>query len=151
MSQWKWSGSAALLLAGLAAALDLTRQTLLTAAAQSPVLAARCATPQEIGQATLDQIRGRLTAQRTANASSEPLTIPVQFIHITSGSQGIITESQRDQQIKVLNTAFADAGITFEQALPTIVHNNSAWFAMRIGSSSERAVKRRYSLIRKRY
>jgi hypothetical protein len=90
--------------------------------------------------------RNVISAKREAIATrrSESVTIPVQFIHITNGSTGEISETMRVDQIKVMNAAFEPHKIKFEynksDTNPNNV-NNPTWFGMNIDSAEERDAK----------
>ena len=69
-------------------------------------------------------------------------TVNVQFIHLTDGNKGKITEQQRADQIKVMNEAFNSHQIQFtynEQVVKTV--DNKAWFRMGHRSAAERQAK----------
>ncbi len=84
----------------------------------------------------------RLRASRSASRGIGDIVIDVQFIHITNGDQGKVTEDQRKKQINVLNQAYNVAGIKFSYDPATVkVHDNAAWFAMDHGSQAERQAK----------
>ncbi len=104
---------------------------------------ARCATPvptaaQRAAVAQAVAARG-LQADLTGN-----VIIPIQFIHITNGAAGTITEQQRLDQTEVLNNAYNSHGFTFcydPVAYPPRVSSNAAWFAMAPNSPAELQAK----------
>ncbi len=95
---------------------------------------ARCATPKPTA-AQRDSVQKALRAAKNnvANAGN-PVTIPVQFIHLTNGILGSVTEQQRLSQIAVLNDAYAPYGYSFcydpNGAYKPKTVNNAFWFAM---------------------
>ncbi len=106
---------------------------------------ARCATPaptaaQRNAAAQAVQRFGK----QVANAGS-PITIPVQFIHVTNGSLGIITEQQRVDQVQILNDAYAAYGFAFcydpNGNYPPKSVNNAAWYTMAPNSLAETQCK----------
>lgn len=105
---------------------------------------ARCATPAPTAaqRAAADKAMQRFG--KVANAGS-PITIPVQYIHITNGSQGLVTESQRVEQVQILNNAYAAYGFAFcydpNGAYPPKTVNNATWFTMAPNSAAELACK----------
>lgn len=100
---------------------------------------ARCATPaptpaQRAAVAQAMAARG-LQANATGN-----VIIPIQFIHITNGAAGTITEQQRIDQTEVLNNAYNIHGFTFcydPVAFPPRVTSNATWFTMAPNSQAE--------------
>lgn len=100
---------------------------------------ARCATPaptpaQRAAAAQAMAARGLL-----ANATGD-VVIPIQYIHITNGATGTVTEQQRIDQTQVLNDAYAGHGFTFcydPVAFPPRVTSNATWFTMSPNSQAE--------------
>ena len=91
----------------------------------------------------LDRVAAELSEFRRAGVREvEQATINVQFIHITDGDDGVITEQQRADQIDVLNAAYNAEGITFAYDPATVVEvDNAAWFNMGHRSQAERQAK----------
>lgn len=70
------------------------------------------------------------------------LSIEIKFHHITYGSRGFITESQREQQVKLLNSAFLNADISFFYSETSVKFiDNFSWYYMGHGSKAEREAK----------
>ena len=92
------------------------------------------------------QVAARTQEFRDANSefgrTTDPIIVPVRFVHITDGQIGRVTKSQRQAQIDVLNTAYEPHGIAFsyDEAKTTAV-DNAAWFRMGHRSAAERAAK----------
>lgn len=105
---------------------------------------ARCATLQPT---PAQRDAAQKAVQRFAKAANagNPIMIPVQFIHVTNGSQGLVTESQRVQQVQVLNDAYAAYGFAFcydpNGSYPPKTVNNATWFIMTPNSAAELACK----------
>lgn len=90
----------------------------------------------------LDRVAAELSAFRSAAREVQGVTINVQFVHITDGNDGKITEQQRVEQIEVLNDAYESMGISFTYDPDTVVEvNNPSWFTMGHRSQAERAAK----------
>lgn len=84
---------------------------------------------------TLRRMRRRLPA-------SQAIKINVQFIHITDGKLGKISETKRCNQMAVLNKAFSAHGITFTYQEDRVKQiDNAEWYAMDFGSCAEREAK----------
>ncbi len=104
---------------------------------------ARCATPvptdaQRAAVAKAAAARG-LQANATGN-----VIIPIQYIHITNGATGAITEQQRLDQTAVLNEAYNIHGFEFcydPVAYPPRETSNAAWFTMTPNSLAELRAK----------
>jgi Pregnancy-associated plasma protein-A len=110
----------------------------------------RCATPH-VSRYQITRVDNALAAFRAANAAframAEPVTINVQFIHFTVGTEGRITEPQRRTQIEVLNNAYRDHRIQFNYNPATVVEvENRRWFRMGYGSAAEREAKRNHQV-----
>lgn len=58
----------------------------------------------------------RMAAMRTDLPPDLTITIPVWWLHITSGCAGLVTDARRAAQIDALNTVFAVANIQFRTA-----------------------------------
>jgi hypothetical protein len=70
------------------------------------------------------------------------IEIDVQFIHITDGNIGHVSEQQRINQISVLNRSYQDADIEFIYKPSNVkFHNEKKWFHMDHGSVEERQAK----------
>ena len=75
-------------------------------------------------------------------APVQKVTINVQFIHITNGNKGRITEDERVKQMKVLNNAYSNTGIQFSYNPETVKSvDKPAWFNMGHLSAAEREAK----------
>lgn len=83
-----------------------------------------------------------IKANQTRRQLFLDLTIEIRFHHITYGARGLITKTQREQQVQLLNTAYSNVGLTFtysEQEVKFI--DNVNWYNMGHGSASERQAK----------
>ena len=70
------------------------------------------------------------------------LTIRTWFIHIVDGANGKITQTQREEQISVMNDCFEPAGISFTYDESEVSEvDNADWYRMGHQSSRERACK----------
>jgi hypothetical protein len=86
--------------------------------------------------------RTEISSMRASGRGIENVTINVQFIHITSGNTGRISESQREKQIEVLNQAYSNSGIQFYYNPETVITvDKPAWFNMGKDSFAERQAK----------
>jgi hypothetical protein len=84
--------------------------------------------------ATLVEANGGITPQA-------PRTFNVYWHTITSSTgQGAVSSQQIQNQINILNAAFASAGFSFNLA-STDVTANDAWYTMAYGSTAEKACK----------
>lgn len=82
---------------------------------------------------------GRVTGALGATAFS-PVVVKV-YVHVVkSGSTGSVTSTQIANQIAVMNSAYRGSGFSFTLA-GTDTTTNSTWFAARMGSSAESAMK----------
>ncbi|MEL6613363.1 MAG: PKD domain-containing protein, partial [Bacteroidota bacterium] len=101
----------------------------------------RCATPHV---SAADQARVSEFVQRYAPRTFEKMatvTIPVAFHIVTQTSgRGDVPNSVLEEQIDVLNDAFAPLGFQFTFASVSRTANN-AWFGHSAGSSTERQMK----------
>ena len=81
-------------------------------------------------EAQIIHVASALRAYRQSGAREvESASINVQFIHITDGNQGQITEQQRVDQIAVLNNAYNEHGITFVYDPGTVMEvDQPQWF-----------------------
>ncbi len=68
------------------------------------------------------------------------IEIPVRFNVIHDGAQGLVPASQIEDQLRVLNQAFAPGGIRFRLE-DTTSTENAAWARMAAGSPAETAAK----------
>ncbi|GAA2739039.1 zinc metalloprotease [Pedococcus aerophilus] len=66
--------------------------------------------------------------------------ISVYFHVITDGTNGTLTTTQINNQLSVLNNAYASSGFSFTLA-GTDVTNNASWYNLSQGSSAERSMK----------
>jgi hypothetical protein len=70
------------------------------------------------------------------------LSIEVRFHHITYGGRGLITKTQREEQIALLNKSFSNANLTFKYSEANVQFiDNYNWYNMGHGSASEREAK----------
>jgi hypothetical protein len=107
----------------------------------------RCAARRvdEIEADQIDRFVGRRRAERPDlfAAAAQPTTIDV-FVHVINRGTGVangdIPNSQIDDQIDVLNAAYASAGFTF-RLVAVDRTTNTSWFSMTPGSSQESAAK----------
>jgi hypothetical protein len=86
-------------------------------------------------------VEARLAERGTISQITPSHVIPVHFhvIHRSDGSGGAVTTAQINNQIAVLNAAFAAS--TFSFTLASVDHsNNNSWYTT-TGGSSERAMK----------
>lgn len=104
-------------------------------------LTRRCGThPSDAEVAAMEaDFRGRLTSELPKQAAS--VSIPT-WVHVitTSNNQGNVSDQRINQQIAILNDAFASANISFNLAGVTRTANNS-WYSMGAGSSAEAQAK----------
>ncbi|MDX1419681.1 MAG: PKD domain-containing protein [Rubricoccaceae bacterium] len=104
---------------------------------------ARCAVPHP-DQAEMDAVAATLASFRAVGPSPEAVTtIPVAFHVVRSGtsvSQGNVTQQMIDDQIAVLNAAYA--GTNFQFTLQSVDRTtNSSWFTGCYSSGTESAMK----------
>ena len=86
--------------------------------------------------------RGQAVESGTATAAFATATIRVYFHVITDGASGKVTSSQINQQLTVLNNAYASSGFAFSLA-GTDTTVNSRWYTgLRSGSKAEKDMKR---------
>lgn len=114
------------------------------------ILGRRCAT-HEMSTGDLARMVELERAFREASRITEStmaVTIPVRFIHIVSGSEGVISQGQREDQIDVMNTAYADTGVSFTYAEDEVAEvNNATFFTMGHRSAAERQCKEQHQAI----
>ncbi|MCL1066897.1 zinc metalloprotease [Shewanella olleyana] len=85
----------------------------------------------------------KIARVRSSGNRGSGAIIPVKFIHIKDGELGEISESQRIQQIEVLNEAYSSFGLTFTYDPSSVVNiDNAEWYRMDHGSWAERDAKR---------
>ena len=100
-----------------------------------------CATPKP-NHYQIARSDARVAAARIAVRRVGKIKINVQFIHITHGKKGVITEKRRVNQIRVLNKSFAAAGIQFLYKPETVkTYDERTWYTMDHGSAEEREAK----------
>ncbi len=101
-----------------------------------------CATSRP-NRVQIDRVDNELRAMRTARvAPIGDVRIDVQFIHITYDGAGAIAETQRVDQIKVLNDAFNPHRFYFEYDADSVKEvNRPEWFRMGHRSVAEREAK----------
>ena len=105
----------------------------------------RCGCPRP-SYVRRNQVDARMREFRAMNdifrSSTDEITIPIQFIHITDGVAGNINAQQRSDQVRVLNNDFVPHNISFTyKEQDTITEDNADWFRMGHGSAAERAAK----------
>ncbi len=86
----------------------------------------------------------RISSVRKAGSSRPTqIHIPIRFIHIYDSDFGLIGETQRVNQIDVLNAAYGQYGIMFSYSKQDVIQRESSrWYRMDHGSSEEREAKR---------
>lgn len=108
------------------------------------LFARRCAT-HDLSTGDLARMVELERAFRAASriaGSTLSVTIQVRFIHIVSGSQGAIEKPQREEQIAVMNTAYAGTGVSFTYDEDKVAEiDNPAFFTMGHRSAAERQCK----------
>lgn len=83
-----------------------------------------------------------IAANKTRRQLFSDLAIEVRFHHITYGARGLITQTQREQQVELLNKAYAGAGLSFSYNEADVKFiDNQNWYNMGHGSASERQAK----------
>ncbi|HET7822941.1 MAG TPA: zinc metalloprotease [Ornithinibacter sp.] len=86
--------------------------------------------------------RGQAVASGSTAAAFATATIPVYFHVITDGTNGKVTSTQINQQITVLNNAYASSGFAFSLA-GTDTTVNSRWYTgLKSGSRAEKDMKK---------
>ena len=83
---------------------------------------------------------GRGKPGSTNPATFAPATVPVYVHVITDGTNGNLSTTQIDQQVSVVNSAFAGSGLSFALAA-TDVTVNASWYNLSQGSAAERQMK----------
>ncbi|MDN3666362.1 zinc metalloprotease [Algibacter miyuki] len=84
----------------------------------------------------------QINANKSRRQLFSKLTIEVRFHHITFGARGLITKTQRRQQIELLNKAYAGANLTFVYSESQVKFiDNENWYNMGHGSANERQAK----------
>lgn len=105
----------------------------------------RCATP-ELGEAEKARVRERvdawMEARRHGGTPMAVTTIPVAFhvVRHDDGVTGNVSDQQIQQQLNVLNAAYAATNFQFSTAVINRV-NNTRWSTHRAGSRFERQMK----------
>ena len=82
-----------------------------------------------------------LAGKRGGGGTFAATTVPVYVHRITDGTNGYITTTQINQQMSVLNNAYAGTGLSFS-LVSTDTTVNSSWYNVSQGSSAERAMKK---------
>ena len=83
-----------------------------------------------------------IMANKTRRLLFLDLSIEVRFHHITYGARGLITKTQREQQIALLNKAYSGLGLSFKyQESQVKFIDNENWYNMGHGSANERQAK----------
>jgi hypothetical protein len=119
-------------------------------AAQDDILSHRCYTvaPEKVDRDKIDKKLSKFMGERTARGQASTrtagsVTIPVWFHVINKGtglSNGDLPQSQIDDQIAVLNAAYASTPFRF--ALTGVDRTtNSTWYTMAYGSTAETQAK----------
>ncbi len=119
------------------------------ASAQAVVLGGRrCATPEPTVAEVLESIRvvDRLKARvgdlRTKALAEGPITVPVAMHVVTAGAgRGDVPDAWIEAQIDTLNSTFAPFGYRFALALVERVENATWYEDLRLGSTTEEAMK----------
>ncbi|NER14717.1 zinc metalloprotease [Leptobacterium flavescens] len=100
-----------------------------------------CATkiPTPVDMFRVDE---ELLSNRQRRVSFDTLHIEIRFIHLTYGSQGLISLEQRERQVELLNDAFSGSNLVFgyNEELTRSVDNHD-WYRMGHGSFAEREAK----------
>lgn len=86
----------------------------------------------------LQQRRSGLKPGPGIPAAGSQGEIPVAFHVVHNGSQGLLTQSEVEDQIQALNDAFDNVDFVL---FDTTFTNNAAWFLHQPGSNAERAMK----------
>jgi hypothetical protein len=114
------------------------------------IVARRCAT-QDLSTGDLARmvaLERAYRASRRLEVAELEMTIPVFFIHVTDGTLGQISASQRSKQIDVLNTAYASARISFTHDEATVVTvDNADFYRMGHRSLRERQCKSQHQAV----
>jgi hypothetical protein len=116
------------------------------------ILGRRCAT-HDLGsgdRARLAELQADFVAATRITEADLAFDIPVSFIHVVDGNTGKITATQRAKQIKVLNDAYKDLGITFHEANNKEV-NDAALFRVGHESKRERDLKTQHQAVNPRF
>jgi hypothetical protein len=106
----------------------------------------RCGTvqPDAIARRKIDKVTRRRAGRRAINfaaAAAAGAVIPVYFHVITSLSgAGDVTDKAINNQISVLNTAYANTGFSFALVKVDRTANNN-WYAMTSGTTAEKQAK----------
>lgn len=105
----------------------------------------RCGTPRP-SYLQVRRVDGNIAEFRRVNPAYRRrkgcICFNVQFIHITDGDDGRISEEQRVKQIEVLNEAFNPHQIKFHYDPSSVKEaDNSVWFRMGHRSTAEREAK----------
>jgi hypothetical protein len=110
----------------------------------------RCATHDlsMADRSRLADMEGRYLEETRIAEADLRVEIPVAFIHVVDGDAGKITDGQRQQQIDVMNQAFAFMGVSFTFAEDDVAEvDDPAFFAMGHGSLRERNCKSQNQLL----
>ncbi|TCS65784.1 hypothetical protein EDD52_103201 [Primorskyibacter sedentarius] len=77
--------------------------------------------------------------------AAQSVTILVRFIHILSGNEGVVSQGQRVEQMRVMNDAFSAAGVRFTYDEDNVTEvDNATFFAMGHMSAAERQCKQQH-------
>lgn len=85
--------------------------------------------------------QGKATRGDISARAFTPVTVPVYFHVITDGTNGKVTRTQIDEQIRVLNAAYTSAGFRFALAAVDTTNNPSWYRGLDYGSRAERQMK----------
>ncbi|MBL9000956.1 MAG: zinc metalloprotease [Phycisphaerae bacterium] len=105
----------------------------------------RCGTPSPPA-AVMRQVEREMRAFRAAPgaeafvAEGFAVVVPVWFHIITCGGQGDVSAAVIQEQVRVLNAAFGDTGVSFSLA-GVNRRENGSWYGMGYGSREEREAK----------
>jgi hypothetical protein len=86
--------------------------------------------------------RGQAVESGSTAAAFATATIPVYFHVITDGTNGKVTSSQINQQITVLNNAYASSGFAFSLARTDTTVNSRWYTGLKSGSKAEKDMKK---------
>ena len=105
---------------------------------------ARCKAPKPTvadEAETLEVVENWVKRMGDRRHLQQTVDIPVYFHVITNGSQGSVSQNQLNDQINVLNRAYAPL-FQFREAAAASTSNSRSWFFSRLDSSAEASMKR---------
>ncbi len=92
--------------------------------------------------ARMVELEERFMAENRIAESTQSVTIPVRFIHILYGNEGVVSQAQRVEQMRVMNDAFLAATVRFTYDEDNVTEvDNATFFAMGHMSAAERQCK----------